>query len=520
MPRSPRSKPDSAWKLQSDTNPYPHRGGLKQHQQGGGKPFVVRRLTEIFFEPVELETNYPQDHAHPTQQQQHHHQAGATGGSGRQPAEESGEDSSSVAVGPNITVNVLRSELDKEGNVHLLPILPNHAPLHPVPVAPVPVIPPAVLPATAATPITTTTAAVDDKNPTIKPECMANYIDQCVKQAGGLIKVLGSSSPTMGGVNGGGVLATPNLFTRTWSASHTSRTPSFHYAPFTPRNERPILAMAPPGPAGTTPKAPNSPPVLVRSKPERPKVCKRRGRPPAEDAPDRPSLSYSSLILEALLSVQTHTLSFREICLAITAKHPFYQNKSRRWKNSIRNNLVSLPCFHRSGGLPAPDPNEEALASAPRGKRREIYKQLREEEQWTLDRNRNTWPQSQELHGLVNNFRDIPGLNTLAIDTLFPPVMSPHEQHLQQQQQQQLAFSINGNPIIDTKLLSYPYLFISPSEHTLPLPESMANGLRGAARGTRSAFEQQPRPGPGTKQSSQEELARGERAFGLNDDFL
>ena len=53
----------------------------------------------------------------------------------------------------------------------------------------------------------------------------------------------------------------------------------------------------------------------------------------------RPSMSYPQLIAEALSNAPEKTLVLSDIYKAINAKYPYYKLESKRWKESIRDNL-------------------------------------------------------------------------------------------------------------------------------------------------------------------------------------
>ena len=50
-------------------------------------------------------------------------------------------------------------------------------------------------------------------------------------------------------------------------------------------------------------------------------------------------MTYDQLITEALANTPEKMLTLNDIYLAIAAKHPFYKNGTKNWKNGIRHNL-------------------------------------------------------------------------------------------------------------------------------------------------------------------------------------
>ena len=53
----------------------------------------------------------------------------------------------------------------------------------------------------------------------------------------------------------------------------------------------------------------------------------------------KPKMTYDQLITEALANAPEKMLTLNDIYLAISAKHPFYKNGTKNWKNGIRHNL-------------------------------------------------------------------------------------------------------------------------------------------------------------------------------------
>ncbi|XP_066406810.1 forkhead box protein D4-like 1 [Molothrus aeneus] len=64
---------------------------------------------------------------------------------------------------------------------------------------------------------------------------------------------------------------------------------------------------------------------------------------------DKPPLSYIALIAKAILSSPTNKLNLAAIYKYIEDNFPFYRNKGRGWRNSVRHNLSLNDCFIKVG---------------------------------------------------------------------------------------------------------------------------------------------------------------------------
>nr|XP_009488069.1 PREDICTED: forkhead box protein I2-like [Pelecanus crispus] len=64
---------------------------------------------------------------------------------------------------------------------------------------------------------------------------------------------------------------------------------------------------------------------------------------------EKPPLSYIALIAKAILSSPTNKLNLAAIYKYIEDHFPFYRNKGRGWRNSVRHNLSLNDCFIKVG---------------------------------------------------------------------------------------------------------------------------------------------------------------------------
>ena len=76
-------------------------------------------------------------------------------------------------------------------------------------------------------------------------------------------------------------------------------------------------------------------------------------RPEVNITPDpswgsnRPRLSYSQMIAEALNQAENRTMPLSDIYVYISQRYPFYKIDVNGWQNSIRHNLSVNPSFYR-----------------------------------------------------------------------------------------------------------------------------------------------------------------------------
>uniref|UniRef100_A0A8B9G1Z6 Forkhead box protein G1 n=1 Tax=Amazona collaria TaxID=241587 RepID=A0A8B9G1Z6_9PSIT len=64
---------------------------------------------------------------------------------------------------------------------------------------------------------------------------------------------------------------------------------------------------------------------------------------------EKPPLSYIALIAKAILSSPANKLNLAAIYKYIEDTFPFYRNKGRGWRNSVRHNLSLNDCFIKVG---------------------------------------------------------------------------------------------------------------------------------------------------------------------------
>ncbi|XP_035424044.1 forkhead box protein L2-like [Cygnus atratus] len=86
---------------------------------------------------------------------------------------------------------------------------------------------------------------------------------------------------------------------------------------------------------------PCAPPASSRSPPPAP-------RTPAEPG-DKPAQSYIALISTAILSSPEKKLLLSDIYQWIMDKYPYFKNKEKSWRNSVRHNLSLNECFVKAG---------------------------------------------------------------------------------------------------------------------------------------------------------------------------
>ncbi|NXL82406.1 FOXA3 factor, partial [Leptocoma aspasia] len=71
-------------------------------------------------------------------------------------------------------------------------------------------------------------------------------------------------------------------------------------------------------------------------------------RPPAEPG-DKPPQSYIALISTAILSSPEKKLLLSDIYQWIMDNYPYFKNKEKSWRNSVRHNLSLNECFVKAG---------------------------------------------------------------------------------------------------------------------------------------------------------------------------
>nr|XP_056699970.1 hepatocyte nuclear factor 3-gamma-like [Euleptes europaea] len=74
--------------------------------------------------------------------------------------------------------------------------------------------------------------------------------------------------------------------------------------------------------------------------------------PPSQGSPDpldKPNLSYIALISTAILSSPEKKLLLCDIYQWIMDKYPYFKNKEKSWRNSVRHNLSLNECFVKAG---------------------------------------------------------------------------------------------------------------------------------------------------------------------------
>ena len=62
---------------------------------------------------------------------------------------------------------------------------------------------------------------------------------------------------------------------------------------------------------------------------------------------DRPRLSYSQMIAEALNQAENRTMPLSDIYIYISQRYPFYKMDVNGWQNSVRHNLTLNPSFYK-----------------------------------------------------------------------------------------------------------------------------------------------------------------------------
>ncbi|XP_013398094.1 forkhead box protein D2 [Lingula anatina] len=69
----------------------------------------------------------------------------------------------------------------------------------------------------------------------------------------------------------------------------------------------------------------------------------------SEDKSGKPSLSYIALISMAILSTREKKMLLSDIYQHIMDNFPYYSNKEKAWRNSVRHNLSLNECFIKNG---------------------------------------------------------------------------------------------------------------------------------------------------------------------------
>ncbi|NXA02942.1 FOXA3 factor, partial [Nesospiza acunhae] len=74
------------------------------------------------------------------------------------------------------------------------------------------------------------------------------------------------------------------------------------------------------------------------------------GAPRAPPEPgDKPAQSYIALISTAILSSPEKKLLLSDIYQWIMDNYPYFKNKEKSWRNSVRHNLSLNECFVKAG---------------------------------------------------------------------------------------------------------------------------------------------------------------------------
>ncbi|TRZ07405.1 hypothetical protein HGM15179_019701 [Zosterops borbonicus] len=72
-------------------------------------------------------------------------------------------------------------------------------------------------------------------------------------------------------------------------------------------------------------------------------------RSPPGPAGDKPAQSYIALISTAILSSPEKKLLLSDIYQWIMDNYPYFKNKEKSWRNSVRHNLSLNECFVKAG---------------------------------------------------------------------------------------------------------------------------------------------------------------------------